>query len=269
MLFDFRDQQPASLGEFVQPRRYHVIGFRVEFTECQIVQLLAHLVHAHAACKRRVDFQGLFGRAPARFGWHVPERAHVVEPVGELDQKYPHVIGDRQEQLAEIFRLLGFLGHEVQLFQLGEAFDQRADIASKQAVDLGARGRRVLDGIVQQRGGDGRVVKLEVGQDRRHLDRMGKIRVARGAPLLAMGLHGVDVSAIEQRLVGIRIVAADPLDKVVLPHHRRLARLGGLFNRVSSGRNGRRARRPDRGLLLHARKVGARARHNLLPRGLT
>jgi hypothetical protein len=86
-------------------------------------------------------------------------------------------------------------------------------------VDLGARGWRVLDGVVQQRRRNCGVVKLEIGQDSRNLERVRKVGVARGALLLAMRLHGVDIGAVEQRLVRVRVVAADALDQIVLPHH--------------------------------------------------
>ena len=240
LLFDLRDQQLAALGERVEPRRHHLVSFRIELAERQIVELLAHLMHAHAAGERRVDFQRLFGGAAARFRRHVLKRAHIVQPIGELDQQHAHVVGNRQQQLAEIFRLLGFFGNQIEFFQLGQTLDQRADIVTEQAVDFGAGRLGILDGVVQQRGGDGRVVELEVGEDRRDLDRMRKIRIAGGAPLLAMGLHGVDIGAIEQRLVGVWIVAPHPLDQVVLPHHRRLSRLGRLFNSLRCRGNGRR-----------------------------
>jgi hypothetical protein len=35
-------------------------------------------------------------------------------------------------------------------------------------------------------------------------------------------LHGVDIGAIEQLLVDLRIVGGDPLDKFILAHQRRL-----------------------------------------------
>ena len=108
-------------------------------------------------------------------------------------------------------------------FELGQALDQRADVLAEHLVDLGAGGGGILDGVVQQRRGDGGVVELEVGQDRRDFERMGEIGVAGGALLLAMRLHGVDIGAVEQRLVGVGVVAAHPLDQVVLPHHLRLA----------------------------------------------
>ena len=140
-------------------------------------------------------------------GRHEIERAHVVQPVGELDQQHADVVGDGEQQLAQVLGLRRLLGDEVELLELGQAVDQRADLAAEQLVDLGARRRGVLDGVVQQRRDDGRVVELEVGQDRGDFERMREVGIAGGALLRAMRLHGVDVGAVEQVLVGVRIVA--------------------------------------------------------------
>ncbi len=85
----------------------------------------------------------------------------------------------------------------------------------------------VLDGVVQHGRHDGRVVEPQLGQQRRDLEGMRHIGVARGALLRAMRLHGVDIGAVEQRLVGVRVVTLDPLDEFVLPHH-----AGGAFQIV-------------------------------------
>ena len=53
-----------------------------------------------------------------------------------------------------------------------------------------------------------------------------KIGLARGALLHAMGRHGVDVGAVEEVLVGVGVVAAHPLDELVLPHHAAALGLG-------------------------------------------
>ena len=124
------------------------------------------------------------------------------------------------KQLAQVLRLLRLARDEVEPLELGEPFDQMADVLAEQLVDLGAGGLGILDGVVQQRGDDGGIVELVVGEDRGDFERMGKIRVAGGALLLAMGLHGVDIGAVEQVLVGIGVVFAHPLDEIVLPHHR-------------------------------------------------
>ena len=40
-------------------------------------------------------------------GRTVRQRAHVVQPVGELDEQHAHIVGDRQQQLAQVLGLLG------------------------------------------------------------------------------------------------------------------------------------------------------------------
>ena len=67
-------------------------------------------------------------------------------------------------------------------------------------------------------GDDGGVVELVLGEDRGDFERMGEIGVAGGALLLAMRLHGIDIGAVEQVLVGMRVVASDAFDELVLPH---------------------------------------------------
>ena len=142
-----------------------------------------------------------------------------MQAVRQLDQQDADVARDGDEELAEVLRLLGFLGDEIEALDLGEALDQRADLLAEFLVDLGARDVGVLDHVVQQRGSNGGVVELELGQDRRDLEGMREIRIARRALLMTVRLHGVDIGAVEQRLVGAGVVFLDPLDKLVLAHH--------------------------------------------------
>jgi hypothetical protein len=72
---------------------------------------------------------------------------------------------------------------------------------------------------VQQRDGNRRLVEMHIGQDGGDFERMRKIWVARGAFLMPMLLHGIDVGPIEQRLVYVRLVALNALDKLILTHH--------------------------------------------------
>ncbi len=147
-----------------------------------------------------------------------------MQPVGELDQQHADVIGDGEQQLAQILRLLGLLGDQVELLDLGEALDQRADLRAEQLVDLVAGRPGVLDGVVQQGRDDGGVIELEVGEDRRHFERVREVGITGGARLRAVRTHGIDIGAIEERLVGVGIVPAHALDELVLPHHDSLTR---------------------------------------------
>ena len=184
-----------------------------------VLELLAQPLHAHAPGERRIDVHGLLGDDLALAGLHMLERAHVVQAVGELDEQHADVARDGEQELAEVLRLLGLLGDEVELLDLGQAVDQRADLAAEQRVDLAARGGGVLDRVVQQRGGDGRVVEPHLGEDGRDFERMGEIGRAGGALLIAVRLHGVDIGAVEQRLVGVRLIAQHALDQLILAGH--------------------------------------------------
>ena len=105
------------------------------------------------------------------------------------------------------------------LAELGDAVDQPSDIGAEQFLDLLRRGDRILDGVVEDGGDDGLVVQLQVGEDAGNLDRMAEIGVAGGADLGAMRLHREDIGAVDQPLVGIRIVGPDLLDQLILPQH--------------------------------------------------
>jgi hypothetical protein len=181
-----------------------------------------------------------------------------VQAIGELDQEHADVVGDRQQQLAQVLGLLCFARDQLQPFQLGEPLDQRADLVTEDVVDLGARRLGILDGVMQQGSYDGGVVELEVGQDRRDLERMGKIGIAGRARLRAMRLHGVDIGAVEQVFVGVGVIRPDPLDQIVLPHHARAWRFRLLRHR---------RRRRDRDLTgcgLHLPGVAAPIRHHII-----
>ena len=229
ILFDLGDQLDVVRAHVGQPRLDHRAGLGRQRFEREVLQLLAHVLHAHASGERRVDVERLAGDALALVRRHEAQRAHVVQAVGELDQQHPHIVGDSQQQLAEVLGLLGLLRNQVELLELGEALDQRGDFGAEQPVDFLACRRRVLDRVVQHRRDDRRVVEAQIGEDSRDFQRMAEIGVAGSAQLSAMRLHGVDVGAVQQVLVGVRIVFPNAIDKLVLSHHvgKRPATTGG------------------------------------------
>ncbi|MCY1236866.1 hypothetical protein D9M72_495390 [compost metagenome] len=86
--------------------------------EREVLEFLAHVLHAHATGKRRIDIHRLFGNARPLLGRHMVERAHIVQAIGKLDQEDAHVVGDRQQQFAQVLSLLGLLGDEIELLDL-------------------------------------------------------------------------------------------------------------------------------------------------------
>ena len=258
LAFDLADQVAVALGQRIQPLHHHRIGFRIERVERQVLEFLPHLLHAHAAGERRIDVERLLGDPVARGGRHEFQRAHVVQTVGELDQQHADVVGDRQQELAQVLGLLGLARDELKPLQLGQPLDQRADLGSEQLVDFGAGRLGILDGVMQQRSYDGGIVELEIGEDRRDLERMREIGIAGGAGLRAVRLHGVDIGAVQKVFVGIGVVGPDAFDQVVLPHHPRTRRLGRLCRRRRGRRHGDRFGRG-----LHLGCAAAPIRHQI------
>jgi hypothetical protein len=102
-----------------------------------------------------------------------------VEPVGQLDDQDPQVLGHRHQHLAHGGGLLGLLGVEVSRSSLVTPSTMAATSGPKLALDVGELDAGVLDRVVEQRGGDGDVVEAEVGDDAGHRQRVGDVGLAR------------------------------------------------------------------------------------------
>ena len=182
-----------------------IARFGIEFGEGQIFQFLAHILHADAAGQRRIDVNGFLGDAAALVRLvDEAKRSHIVQPVCQLHQQHADVAGDRQHQFAEILGLLGALGKKLKLGEFGDPVHQASDLFAEILLDVVIGDQRVFDRVVEQRRDDGGNVELQLGQDGRDFQGMGEIGIARGAELLAMGVHGIDIGLVEQGLVGLR-----------------------------------------------------------------
>ncbi len=142
-----------------------------------------------------------------------------MQAVGQLHQQHANVVRHREQEFAEILGGALVLALCLDLGELGDAVDHPRDVLAKQALDLVVGGDGILDRVVQDRGDDRFVVEPQIGQDAGDLDRMAEIGIARSTLLAAMGLHRKDIGAVDKRLVGVRIVAADPLHKFILSEH--------------------------------------------------
>ena len=223
LLTHFLDHVGALAAQEVQPGLDGFEGLGVQLREGQGLQLRLHRIHADAFGERRIDLHGLAGDAlAARQLRDVEQRAHVVQPVGELDQQDADVLAHRQHELAEILRLLGAVRLQFQPRQLGDAVHQARDLGAERLGQGRAGGAGVLDDIVQQGGGDAGVVQPIAGQDIGDGQRMGDIGGAVVALLLAMRLGGEVIGGADQLRVHIRVVGADAADQRV-DGHRRLA----------------------------------------------
>ncbi len=183
-----------------------VVALRVERREREVLELPLDRVHAQPVRERGEHLERLAGLALLLLRRQEPQRAHVVQPVGELDDEHARVAGHRDDHLAD--RLgLGRLA-VLDLVELGDAVDQARDLGPELGLDVGQRQAGVLDGVVQQCRDQRRGVHAEFGEDRRDRERMGDVRVAALAQLALVAALGDVVAALQQPGVHLGVDAA-------------------------------------------------------------
>ena len=188
---------------------------RVQGAEGQVLELPLERVDAQAVGERRVDLERLLGLLDLLLLGHVGQRAHVVEPVGQLHDQHPDVARHRDDQLAVVLGLVLLLAVEVDLRQLGDPVNEGRDLGSELALDVLDRGVGVLDRVVQQRRHDGRAVQAEPRADQRAPQRVGDEGLPGVAQLVAVALLGERVGPPEGIAVDLRMALGDLRDELV------------------------------------------------------
>ena len=205
------DDLGAHLGQVGVARRRPVgdqphdllVALRVQDRERQVLELPLDRRHAQPMRQRRNDFQRFAGLAGLLLRRQEPHRAHVVQPVGDLDHQHPRIAGHRDDHLADGLALGG--GAEHHLVEFGDPVDEVADLLAEVGGQRLQRVTGVLDGVVQQRGDQRGGVHAELGEDVRDRQRMGDVRVAGAAELLGVPLLGDLVRPLQHRQVGLRV----------------------------------------------------------------
>ena len=162
-----------------------VVGDGIDVLEGEVFELAANLAHAQAVRDGRVDVEGLARDLLLPRRREELQGAHVVQAVGQLDEDDADVVHHGQHHLAHVLGLRLFRRGEVDLADLGDAFDDVRDLLAKLGLDLVDGDRGVFDRVVQQAGGDGRGVQLHLGQHASRLaaDAPGKARRTRAPGL--------------------------------------------------------------------------------------
>ncbi len=211
---------PLAVGA---PLRHHVLDLGVlagmEGGEREVLQLPADRFDPQPVSQRRVDLQRLLGLLELLLLAQVAEGAHVVQPVGQLDQDHPDVLGHGDDHLADVLGLLLLDRAEGHLRQLGDAVDQEGDFVAELLADLLDGQLGVLDHVVQQGRGQGGAVEAKIGADVGGADRMVDVGLAARPQLVLMlgGRHvegADDQIAVESRIVFLDL-CQEPLEQLV------------------------------------------------------
>ena len=198
----------------IAPRRLDGVGedaeaHRIEMLEREILQLEVERVEPEPVRDRRVDVERLVrDPAPVRRR-HRIERAHVVQPVRELDQDDADVLRHREQHLAEALGLRVLARIELDLVELGESVDHVGDELAERGLDLRLRDGGVFHHVVQQRGGEALRVEPPLRQDAGDRQRVRDVRLARLPELPAMGGVGKLERALDERDIRRRQVIAE------------------------------------------------------------
>ena len=137
-----------------------------------------------------IDLHGLQGFFPLLFGGLILHGAHVVQPVTDLDEDDPDVLGHGHEHLAQILHLLLFLGDILHPGQLGDPLHQRGHGLAELFGDVLVAGGGVLDAVVEQGRDDAVHVQPQVGHDLGHGQGVDDIGLAAFAQLAVVGRVG-------------------------------------------------------------------------------
>ena len=178
----------------------------VQGGERQVLQAALQFLHAEAVRQGGVDVEGLACHLLLLRRREGRQRAHVVEPVGQLDDEDPQVLGHGHQHLPQRGGLVALAGRELDAVQLGDAVDDLGHLGAEVRLDVGQGAVGVLDDVVQQGGGHAHVVEAEAGHDAGHAEGVLHERLARLAPLGAVGAGRPRVGPLDEVHLGIRVV---------------------------------------------------------------
>lgn len=196
-----------------------LIARRIDVTQGQILQLLLDGVYAQPMRQGRVDVQRLPGDRHLPRGALIFERAHIVQPVGQLDEHHADVPAHRQDHLAQTFRLRLLLVGEVQLVQLRHAVHQMGDLLAELLADsVEGHALAVLHRVVQQSRRNGRRVDHQLREDARHEAGVDEVRLAALALLPGVGRFRKTVRLFHQLVAVARIVLLHPRKHLIQRH---------------------------------------------------
>ena len=166
ILVPFRHTDPQRL-----------VDLRLEVLETQVLQFILDPPDSKAVRQRRIDLQRLLGDLLSLGRAEMFQGAHVVQPVGELDENDPDIVRHRKHHLAEILRLFFFIVPKRNLADFGHSVDKMHDILPELLFEFQGRGDRIFQGIVQQSGDNGSDIRLEMRSDirRRRWDVEGRV----------------------------------------------------------------------------------------------
>ena len=183
-----------------------LLGF--EQAEREVLELPLHLPDAEPAGERRVDVHRLARDLALPVRFEVFDGAHVVQPVGDLHDHDPHVLGHREQHLAHGLGVDGALAagrcRRGDVVDLRRALDESGDVGAEAADQLLTADVAVLHDVVEQRRLHGVGVHVQLADEFGDGHGMRDVGLAGATQLLAVALGGelVRVADFFEAVVG-------------------------------------------------------------------
>ena len=200
-------------------RRECLIPGRVEIFERQLLELVLNLAHTEPVRDWRVNVEGFLRGPDLPILGHMRQGAHVMQPVGQLDEDDADVVDHRQQHLAEVLGLPLFARREGYRADFGHPLDDVGHFGAKVLLDLLNGRQGVLDDVVEQAGGNGDRVEPHFGQNAGHLERVHQIGLPRMPDLTLMFEGGKHVGPAKELPFLVRGIRPHLLEKVFEPDH--------------------------------------------------
>lgn len=184
------DELPARSFAFLQFLRDFGILLREAVLHAEVLQFALDRVEPQPVGQRREEVDRLARDLDLLVHRHRPQRAHVVQAVGDLYQDHPYIVGEREEHFTKIFGLLGGVGVE-HAGHFRQSVDHRGDFRAENAFHVLHGVFRVLHDVVQQ-GCDDRFHAQPdlLDDDLGYCNRMQEVRLAGAAPYPLVCLLG-------------------------------------------------------------------------------
>ena len=149
-----------------------IVLVRFHITERQVFQFPFNIENTQAMRQGRINFQRFLGNTLLFFAAHKLERAHIMQPVRQLDNNDTHILGHGQEHFTHTVDLLVFLRPVIKPVQLGNAVDEKGHFFTEEPLHIFKSIRRIFNDIVHQRRRYSRCVDFHVRQDLGHCQRV-------------------------------------------------------------------------------------------------
>jgi hypothetical protein len=136
-----------------------------------------------------------------------------VQAVGELDDEDTDVLAHRHDHLAHGLGLRAVA--VLELVELRNPIDEHGDLVAEVVPHHVERVLGVLDGVMEQRRGDRLRADAEIGEDLRHRNRVGNVRLAALALLPRVRALRRAVGPLDERDVRFRVMRTHRLEQAI------------------------------------------------------